>query len=107
DEYSGGSVFKTWAGQQSVIDIANAMKESIQPNNFTSTEYDQWFSARSNSGNVPFNFDAMLGGQGSDLDVGFSRDPLQLSSATRPLIELLAFVGLQRFRPVRGTRRNH
>ena len=46
-----------------------------------------------------------LGGQGGALDIGFSFDPLAGNAATRiepsarPFLELLAFVGLQRFRP--------
>ena len=54
---------------------------------------------------LPFNFDSDLGDQGSALDVGFSFDPLPSSEATRirgsclPAIELLGFIGLQRFRP--------
>lgn len=106
DELSGGSTFKTWAGQQSVIDITAAMMSAIDSEFFEREPPDSWFSARSTSGSVPFNFDAMLGGQGSDLDVGFSRDPLQVTTATRPLVELLAFVGLQRSRPSACSKRN-
>ncbi len=55
----------------------------------------------------PFNFDSDLGGQGSALDVGFSFDPLAGSEATRiegtcrPALELMCFIGFQRFRPER------
>ena len=54
---------------------------------------------------LPFNFDSDLGGQGSALDIGFSFDPLAGSETTRiegnckPALELLCFIGLQRFRP--------
>ncbi|MBW3597500.1 MAG: type I-U CRISPR-associated protein Cas8c [Planctomycetes bacterium] len=106
DEHSGGSTFKTWAGQQSVIDIAGAMKSQIESEGFASVPPEQWLSKRSNGEGLPFNFDAVLGGQGSDLDVGFSRDPLQISTTTCPLTELLAFVGLQRFRPAVHKERN-
>ena len=55
---------------------------------------------------LPFNFDADLGSIGGDRDVGFSFDPLKninidVNIQIRPLFELLAFVGLQRFRPMR------
>jgi CRISPR-associated protein Csb3 len=102
DEYSGGSRFKTWAGQQSVLDIATAMHaglSSVDP----AVEATLWNSAR--GGGLPFNFDSDLGGQGSALDIGFSFDPLAASELTRiegkckPALEILAFIGLQRFRP--------
>jgi CRISPR-associated protein Csb3 len=102
DDYSGGSRFKTWAGQQSVLDIARAMHAGlsyIDP----AVEATLWSSAR--GGGLPFNFDSDLGGQGSALDIGFSFDPLAASELTRiegrckPALEMLAFIGLQRFRP--------
>lgn len=102
DEAAGGSRFKTWAGQQSVSDIATAMHSGIKQMDHRSEEA-LWHSAR-NVG-LPFNFDSDLGGQGSALDIGFSFDPLAASEATRiagackPALELLSFIGLQRFRP--------
>lgn len=110
DEYSGGSRFKTWAGQQSVLDIATAMHEGVKAAGQES-EDALWDSAR-NVG-LPFNFDSDLGSQGSALDIGFSFDALAASQLTRvegtcrPGLELLAFIGLQRFRPreIRGHNR--
>jgi CRISPR-associated protein Csb3 len=102
DEYAGGSRFKTWAGQQSVLDIATAMHAGIEKAKVES-ESTLWNSARRIG--LPFNFDSDLGGQGSALDIGFSFDPLAGSEATRiegtckPALELLSFIGLQRFRP--------
>jgi CRISPR-associated protein Csb3 len=102
DEYSGGSRFKTWAGQQSVIDIASAMHAGLS-NVDAGIESTLWNSAR--GGGLPFNFDSDLGGQGSALDIGFSFDPLAANETTRitgtckPALEILAFIGLQRFRP--------
>jgi CRISPR-associated protein Csb3 len=102
EEFAGGSRFKTWAGQQSVLDIAMAMHGGIREANINS-ESMLWNSARGIG--LPFNFDSDLGGQGSALDIGFSFDPLAGSEATRiegvckPALEFLCFVGLQRFRP--------
>jgi len=102
DEYSGGSRFKTWAGQQSVLDIATAMHAGLRSVD-REVESTLWNSAR--GAGLPFNFDSDLGGQGSALDIGFSFDPLAASEATRiegtckPALEILAFIGLQRFRP--------
>ena len=105
DDSAGGSRFKTWAGQQSVLEIATAMKHAIETSNWRSLPESQWFSMAVRGCGVPFNLDSDLGAQGSALDVGFSFDPLAASAATRietnarPIVELLAFVGLQRFRP--------
>lgn len=102
DDYAGGSRFKTWAGQQSVLDIATAMHAGVR-HAVTGDESTLWNSTR--GGGLPFNFDSDLGAQGSALDVGFSFDPLAANEGTRiegtcrPALELLAFIGLERFRP--------
>ena len=101
DDYSGGSRFKTWAGQQSVLDITRAMKESIAGGgDWGNTDCAYWLGKSLNNNSVPFNFDSNLGPQSSSLDVGYSLDALKVSTRTRPLIELGAFIGLQRFRPL-------
>lgn len=102
DENSGGSRFKTWAGQQSVLDITTAMHCGFKsiPNLSESTLWNRVYG-----GGLPFYFDSELGGQGSGLDIGFVFDALAGSEATRievsckPALELLSFIGLQRFRP--------
>jgi CRISPR-associated protein Csb3 len=102
DEFGGGARFKTWAGQQSVLDIVRAMHDGLSKAG-VNDDSAVWNTARHIG--LPFFFDSDLGGQGSALDVGFSFDPLAASETTRisglsrPALELLAFVGLQRFRP--------
>jgi CRISPR-associated protein Csb3 len=98
DERAGGDRYKTWAGQQSVIEIARAMKKPIEDGGWTGVPPTDWLSRTGGEG-VPFNFDSNLGAQSSSIDVGFSLDPLEMGTRTRPLIELAAFIGLQRFRP--------
>jgi CRISPR-associated protein Csb3 len=97
DDRSGGKRFKTWAGQQSIIDIVTDLTKLVPE-----PEGTDWFRAGAQSDSVPLNFDSNLGGAGADVDVGFSFDPLKplgFRVGMRPTIELLAFVGLQRFRP--------
>jgi CRISPR-associated protein Csb3 len=100
DDFSGGSRFKTWAGQQSVLNIARTMHSAIPK---MSSIEKIWDSVRDIG--LPFNFDSDLGGQGSARDVGFSFDPLADNKMTRiegsckPALEFLCFIGLQRFRP--------
>lgn len=109
DDVSGGSWFKTWAGQQSVLNIATQMHAGLKNVNGVDPS-SLWNSARDCG--LPFNFDSDLGGQGSALDVGFSFDPLAGSELTRiegscrPALEILAFIGLQRFRPREIPREN-
>lgn len=105
DDLAGGSRFKTWAGQQSVFDIASSMKRAIESPEWHGLPPENWLSHTSSGCGLPFNFDSDIGGQGSALDIGFSFDPLAGSASTRietivrPFLELLAFVGLLRFRP--------
>lgn len=104
DDRTGGSVFKTWAGQQSIIDIAQGM-QALSAKLEGPFETYLWRASR--GGGLPFNFDSDLGGQGAAIDVGFSFDPLpDMKVGVRPAIELCAFVGLQRFRPQRQGREN-
>jgi CRISPR-associated protein Csb3 len=112
DDYAGGSRFKTWAGRQSVLDIATSMKDALK-NPAWRNEGCLTFTVTKCG--LPFNFDSDLGGQGGAIDVGFSFDPLagsaltRIESSARPALELLAFIGLQRFRPseIKGENRFH
>ncbi len=109
DVSSGGSRFKTWAGQQSVLDIAAAMHRGMHSSGNVS-ESTLWDSKIGTG--LPFNFDSDLGAQGSGLDIGFSMDALagnqstRLEGECRPALELLSFIGLQRFRPRRVPQAN-
>lgn len=104
DKFAGGSTFKTWAGQQSVIEIARAMHTPLADDMLPDVEFRKWLKYSAIGLGCPFNIDSSLGAQGSDLDIGFSFDPLvpvakNLTMYVRPLTELFAFIGLQRFRP--------
>ncbi len=102
DERAGGDAFKTWAGQQSVIDIAKGMKASLEASDLRMGHPMDWLNRRLLCASLTFNFDSDLGGLGSDRDIGFSFDPLKsIKVQARPFLEFFAFVGLQRFRPIR------
>ena len=101
DDFAGGARFKTWAGQQSVLDIAHAMHRGFA-RALLAGEPSLWAGVRQIG--LPFNFDSDLGAQGAARDVGFSFDQLDnattaIQGMSRPGLEFLAFVGLQRFRP--------
>lgn len=105
DDSAGGSRFKTWAGQQSVLRISEAMKQALAPPAWRDPLPADWLTRSVVECGLPFNFDSDLGAQGGAIDVGFSFDPLagsaltRIESSARPALELLAFIGLQRFRP--------
>lgn len=105
DSYAGGSRFKTWAGRQSTLTIADAMKKAISMEAFRSQSSEKCFSYSVTKSGLPFNFDSDLGGQGSAFDIGFSIDSFagnattKIEPSARPFLEMLAFIGLQRFRP--------
>jgi|GEM_PF-96060 len=100
DTRAGGSRFKTWAGQQSVIDIAAGMHGALSQASWDEIPPSEWLSQSIPVDSLPFQFDSDLSGQGAAIDAGFSFDPLGLKMPSRPLLELAAFVGLQRFRPL-------
>ncbi len=99
DDRAGGDKFKTWAGKQFVIDLVRGMQKPLRDAAWQELPPTRWLMEPSSDGSLPLYFDADIGGQSSSIDVGFSLDSLDMRSRTRPLIELAAFVGLQRFRP--------
>lgn len=105
DGRAGGSRFKTWAGQQSVYNISQDMLQPIADGKYDSVPVLEWLSHPCGA-SVDFNFDSESSIQSSALDVGFVLDPLGMGSVTRPLLQILAFVGLQRFRAFADTSAN-
>lgn len=103
DDLAGGSRFKTWAGKQFIIDLVRGMRSSISES-WSEQGSEKWLSHFTNNGSLPMYFDSDIGGCSSSIDVGFSLDSLDLRSHTRPMIEMAAFAGLQRFRPDSDTR---
>ena len=101
DERAGGKNLKTWAGRQSVMDVALGMMAPINAGEWRKIQPDDWLFKSTKSSSLPFYFDSGLGELGSDRDIGFSLDPLNIKIQTRPLLEIAAFVGLQRFRPIK------
>ncbi len=107
DRHAGGDTFKTWAGQQSVFEIARGMKEALESKEWRRLPSEDWLMTRTRVSSLPFNFDSDLGGLGSGRDVGFSFDPLKnIGVQSRPILEFTGFVGLQRFRPSRINQEN-
>lgn len=104
DVWAGGSTFKTWAGKQFVIELVRGMQDGIRRDQWVAIPSNDWLTETVSDGSLPLYFDSDVGRQSASLDVGFSLDALKLRSATRPMVELAAFVGLQRFRPAPSTK---
>jgi CRISPR-associated protein Csb3 len=106
DTRTGGTAFKTWGGQQSVAELSFSLHAVLKNPFWDSVAPSEWLLKRIITDCLPFNFDCDLAGVGSDIDLGFSLDPLRATKASaipvliRPLLEFLALVGLQRFRPL-------
>lgn len=101
DEHSG-STLKTWAGKQFVTDIIEGNLKIFRAESFKALPLVDILNYESDDGNLPFYFDATIGGHSSSIDVGFSLDALKMRGRIKPAVEFLAFVGLQRFRPSRS-----
>jgi CRISPR-associated protein Csb3 len=99
DESAKRTELKTWAGKQLVAKMANHMfsivRERITAHDLEA--HNLFFQSSDDS--LPFNFDSDLCRTGNARDAGFSADTLGLKSSYRPFLELLAVIGLQRFRP--------
>ncbi|MEM6560284.1 MAG: hypothetical protein AAF656_01680, partial [Planctomycetota bacterium] len=83
--------FKTWSGGQHAFGFATGMLALL-----ASSDTADPFKARAVSKPKPFYFDSRVSRLIS-IDLGFSTDGF--TSTFSPAVELLAFVGLQRFRP--------
>lgn len=112
DDFSGGGRFKTWAGQQSVATISTSMKQAFSEFQWWPDVPNTLFNELSYQCGLGFNFDSHMSSQGSSIDVGFSIDELGSNAKTRiavgarPFLEFLAFVGIQRFRPIEVSNKN-
>jgi CRISPR-associated protein Csb3 len=104
DSYSGSNALKVWAGSMQSPRIARAMQKAIPAEK--DNDYDLFargevvYDPDDQGKKVePFYFDSRRGSAARPIDIGFSPDPLQLTTLAHPAVEFLCFVGLQRFRP--------
>lgn len=107
--YEGGGIgkLKTWAGQMSICGIANDMRQAMgkELNSPDCICDDILYRYSQENTGQPYYFDANYAVNAQAQDVGFSIDKLgkggvNIIPATRPAVELLCLVGLQRARPL-------
>jgi len=104
DRRAGGDRFKVWAGSMRSVRIARAMRSGLgMAARSGEGLFDQGFVVfdpiEPEKKVEPYYFDARRGASAQPIDIGFSPDALQLSTAAYPAVEFLCLVGLQRCRP--------
>ncbi|MEW5981353.1 MAG: type I-U CRISPR-associated protein Cas8c [Acidobacteriota bacterium] len=103
------AVPKTWAGLQEIHKVARAAQDALSEveDAISMLDYccvlrmsaEYWRGAKDGDKSVePFYFDARRFSHA--LDAGFSLDRIGAETVAYPAVELLALIGLQRFRPI-------
>jgi CRISPR-associated protein Csb3 len=103
DQETGAKGMKTWAAKQLVIEIARPLLRSLSNIHWTQCSHDDALMRKADVDGLPFYFDAANNSQNTPRDTGFGlyalKDIITKQATTRPLVELGAFIGIQRFRP--------
>lgn len=105
DNRAGGDRLKVWAGSMRSVRIARAMQKMLQrPELHDDALFDYgtvvYDPMEADKKVEPFYFDARRGSSAQAIDIGFSPDSFQMTTAAYPAVEFLSLVGLQRFRPL-------
>lgn len=101
DESGRKTLLKLWAGNQTSLKIVEDMRSASKALNLTNSE-ELFLTSVEMSGR--FGVDPRAAWNA--LDVGFSPNEQGMRWVTYPAVELLAAIGLQRFRPVTVRDRN-
>jgi CRISPR-associated protein Csb3 len=103
DEQTGAKGMKTWAAKQLVLDMARSMLQSLKTITWTRATIQTCLNQAAEVEGVSFYFDSHNNSQNTPRDTGFGlytlRNEIATQGNTRPLLELAAFLGIQRFRP--------
>lgn len=105
DERSSVTVLKTWAAKQFVTEsIARPLVEAINVHDWENVNLAECLSTELPVKGLPFCFDSMNNTQNTARDYGVAPSEVKSAPCVRPLVELLTFVALQRFRPFRPSK---
>lgn len=101
DEANDRTALKTWAAKQLILHIVRPLRSGVK--RITQGPPDEGILQRSAPlDGLPLFFDAHAQSQSTALDMGFStydlRHVIKEGNSIKPALELLAFIGLQRFR---------
>ena len=101
DQSPAMRAMKTWAAKQFVLEIARPMLTAIGEINWGDEVPSRCLSEVTKLSGLPFYFDGANYTQNTPRDYGVAPAELRQLPSDRPLIELLTFIALQRFRPLR------
>ena len=101
DESSGSTLLKTWAAKQLVLEIARPLVNAIREIDWSIHGITNCLSTTSRITGLPFYYDANNNAQNTPRDFGVATAQVKCASSDRPLIELMTFIALQRYRPSR------
>jgi CRISPR-associated protein Csb3 len=103
DDKTGAKGMKTWAAKQLVLEIARPLLRSFANLKWDDSAMNDCIKRTAEGDGLPFYFDSHNNSQNTPRDTGFGlytlRNEIKTQANTRPLLELAAFVGIQRFRP--------
>jgi CRISPR-associated protein Csb3 len=103
DEFSSVTILKTWAAKQLVLDMSRPMLVALT-DLLSQDDLSDCLSSIAPLSNLPFYFDAANNTQHTPRDHGVAPHVVTQAPTDRPLVELLTFIALQRFRPLRKER---
>ena len=101
DKGSGMNALKTWAAKQFVLEIARPLLAVAGQVSWTDESPSPCLTTTAKLSGLPFYFDAANNAQNTPRDFGVSPSAMKQAPSDRPLLELLAYFGMQRFRPHR------
>lgn len=101
DELSGATLLKTWAAKQFITKIIKPLQDATHLWKSDDKNAASLIQFSTKISGLPFYFDSDSHAQNTARDYGFSFADVPTTSVHRPFLELLAFIGLQRFRPMR------
>jgi len=102
DKRTSVTLLKTWAAKQFVTEsIARPLLNSIKAHDWETIDLTNCLAIELPLKGLPFCFDSMNNTQNTARDYGVAPSEVKSAPCIRPLIELLTFVALQRFRPFR------
>ena len=103
DETTGAKGMKTWAAKQFILEIARPLLRSFAILAWNEATASDCIRRTAPVDGLHFYFDSHNNSQSTPRDTGFGlytlRNEIKTQTNTRPLLELAAFVGIQRFRP--------
>lgn len=106
DEQGERTPLKTWAAKQLILEIVRPLQSGLKAI-LDEPPYEGILQRISRVEGPPLYFDSHAQCQSTALDTGFSlydlRRVLPISDSTKPALELLAFLGMQRFQLLPAT----